>query len=594
MPVEWATTMMNLANAYCNRIRGERAENIEQAIGHYRAALEVMTREAMPDDHRRVQRSLARLHVERHGWEEAVTSARAALEVTDLLYRAAPTPEARQAQLAETQSMPALLAFALARIAENDPSRLKEAVLVLERHRARWLAEALALRTEQPPTVPQAVWNVFDGRRSRVRELVTEAQLPDGTPGKRDFLILSELLRAARDELDAAIEQVRRYAPDFMPEPTFAAVQQAAQDAPLAYLLATSAGGLALVVLPEGGGADGVLPVWLPDLTGEQVRHHVEGPSSRHYGGYLGAYWRWQRSLHGETSPKERQNALDDWLQTLNTTTRWLWDVAMGPLIARLHAAGAREAVLVPTGLLGLLPLHAAWTPDDNAATGRRYALDELPLRYTPSALALLAAREMAARAPADRLLQVVEPQPTSASPLPAAREEARAVRAAWPGGYTSRWHAAATWTEVRARLLEHTVFHFNGHAFAGWQEPLAGGLLLAHDRVLSVADWQDLAVQMRLAVLSACETGVPGLELPDEVIGLPAALLQAGCAGVVTSLWSVLAVSTARLMAHFYQAWQREGLSPPQALRRAQMRLRDEDGYAHPFFWAAFTYTGV
>ncbi|OUC04903.1 hypothetical protein RY27_30535 [Litorilinea aerophila] len=122
----------------------------------------------------------------------------------------------------------------------------------------------------------------------------------------------------------------------------------------------------------------------------------------------------------------------------------------------------------------------------------------------------------------------------------------------------------------------------------------MAGGLLLAHDRVLSVADWQELAVQMRLAVLSACETGVPGLELPDEVIGLPAALLQAGCAGVVTSLWSVLAVSTARLMAHFYQAWQREGLSLPQALRRAQMRLRDEDGYAHPFFWAAFTYTGV
>ena len=40
-PSQWATTMMNLANAYHERIRGERAENLEQAIVTYRQALEV-------------------------------------------------------------------------------------------------------------------------------------------------------------------------------------------------------------------------------------------------------------------------------------------------------------------------------------------------------------------------------------------------------------------------------------------------------------------------------------------------------------------------------------------------------------------------
>ena len=40
--------MMNLATAYQNRIRGDRAENLEQAIAAYRQALEVMTRQAMP------------------------------------------------------------------------------------------------------------------------------------------------------------------------------------------------------------------------------------------------------------------------------------------------------------------------------------------------------------------------------------------------------------------------------------------------------------------------------------------------------------------------------------------------------------------
>ena len=40
--------MMNLANAYSDRIRGDRAENLEQAIAAYQQALEVRTRQAMP------------------------------------------------------------------------------------------------------------------------------------------------------------------------------------------------------------------------------------------------------------------------------------------------------------------------------------------------------------------------------------------------------------------------------------------------------------------------------------------------------------------------------------------------------------------
>ena len=40
-PADWAATQNNLANAYNDRIRGDRAENIEQAIEHYELALKV-------------------------------------------------------------------------------------------------------------------------------------------------------------------------------------------------------------------------------------------------------------------------------------------------------------------------------------------------------------------------------------------------------------------------------------------------------------------------------------------------------------------------------------------------------------------------
>jgi predicted LPLAT superfamily acyltransferase len=43
-------TQNNLANAYFNRIRGEKPKNIEMAIEFYNAALEIYTREVFPQD----------------------------------------------------------------------------------------------------------------------------------------------------------------------------------------------------------------------------------------------------------------------------------------------------------------------------------------------------------------------------------------------------------------------------------------------------------------------------------------------------------------------------------------------------------------
>ena len=143
----------------------------------------------------------------------------------------------------------------------------------------------------------------------------------------------------------------------------------------------------------------------------------------------------------------------------------------------------------------------------------------------------------------------------------------------------------------------------------------------MAHDETLTLRDLLDLKLQgLRLAVLSACETGIPGTNLPDEVISLPTGLLQAGAAGVVSSLWSVADLSTMVLLSRFYELWRNQNLPPATALRQAQLWLRDSTGpelapylqqshpdlaakfaqapdqrpFAHPFHWAAFTYTGV
>ena len=57
-PGNWAAVQNNLGAAYSNRIAGERAENLEEAIGRLRRALEVYTREASPREHGLVTRNL--------------------------------------------------------------------------------------------------------------------------------------------------------------------------------------------------------------------------------------------------------------------------------------------------------------------------------------------------------------------------------------------------------------------------------------------------------------------------------------------------------------------------------------------------------
>jgi len=86
-----------------------------------------------------------------------------------------------------------------------------------------------------------------------------------------------------------------------------------------------------------------------------------------------------------------------------------------------------------------------------------------------------------------------------------------------------------------------------------------------------------------RLVVLSACQTAITDARrLPDEAIGLPAGLLQAGVPGVIGTLWSVDDLSTTLLMTQFY-AYHRRGdpatgegpMAPAAALRRAQGWLK-------------------
>jgi CHAT domain-containing protein len=126
----------------------------------------------------------------------------------------------------------------------------------------------------------------------------------------------------------------------------------------------------------------------------------------------------------------------------------------------------------------------------------------------------------------------------------------------------------------------DKAYLHLSCHGSFAWgEDALASALYLADDERLTLGDIlgkMDLN-STRLVTLSACETGITDVsQSPDEYVGLPAGFLQAGAAGVVSSLWSVDDMSTALLMIRFYKNHLQQKQSPAEALRNAQIWLRD------------------
>ncbi|RKZ57305.1 MAG: hypothetical protein DRR08_19355, partial [Candidatus Parabeggiatoa sp. nov. 2] len=561
----------------------------------------------------------------REAWAEVVQAYDYAYQASTRLVQTQLTRQHQTQWLKQSQGLAAHTAYALAQ-----QNQLPEAVVTLERGLAQLLSEALARNRadlEQLKHIGHS--HLYDNYQQAVTDWHEAQQFSNSLehPTAEQSELILHRLRAAREQLDntiAAIRQLDGYA-DFLAAPGFADISAAVKNTALVYIAATQAGGLALIVAEN----DAITPVWLPELTVETLEQTLDSLEAP-YSGYLRAYDNWRRDTKDETHRTE-------WLNALEQTTQLVWQRVMAPIIEILPESAA--ITLIPVGRLGLLPLHAAWTPDSTAPTGKRYALDALTISYAPNARAVRAVQQVAARIPADTLLAIEEPLPVKANKLPSAQYETKTVISTFKQHQVLK-NKEATRAAVLKALPHCNVLHFSCHGLANLEKPLQSGVVMAHDKILTVKDILDLRLNgIRLATLSACETGIPGIELPEEVVNLPAGLLQAGVAGVAASLWSVSDFSTMMLMAYFYDRWRLDQLKPADALRQAQIWMRDttnaqkkayfkqllseptptipnetkmaqetakalrqvimlkdpkEREFKHPFYWAAFGFVGV
>jgi len=198
---------------------------------------------------------------------------------------------------------------------------------------------------------------------------------------------------------------------------------------------------------------------------------------------------------------------------------------------------------LCPTGLITILPLHAAGMPVFNHLSGTDpYFIPS----YTPSLSALITARLNTSELHPDPELLIVGASMLPDRPdlpyLPGVEAECRIVRELVPNG-RDLLGTFASRKELLKWLPAHSWVHFASHGLHDDNSPFESAFMV-NDGPFTLREIMTTRLANDcggLAFLSACHTAVPSSLVPNEVLHLSAGMQFCGFASVVGTQWSVL-----------------------------------------------------
>jgi hypothetical protein len=176
---------------------------------------------------------------------------------------------------------------------------------------------------------------------------------------------------------------------------------------------------------------------------------------------------------------------------------------------------------------------------------------------------------------------------------LPSAAAEARAVGDVVLVGKAATREGLEAAVAARPRMR---AVHLACHGLVDRERPMLSALALAasgeDDGRLETLEIYNLRIPADLVTLSACETARGKAYRGEGVVGFTRAFMFAGAPRVLVSLWKVDDEATRALMEAFYAAWRE--LPAAAALRKAQEKVRSQERWRHPAYWAAWQLWGL
>lgn len=579
----------------------------EDARQQWNEALKLLSTSDL-DGARAVASSLGMSYADSGDWRQAAANLDVAVALLDDLLDARHAAGDRLALIGESNRITRWASHALVRTGD-----MRQAVVTLENGRTRELRSQLAIES------PEVAELQLVAPRALAAWTSASAELADGLNN----------LHAAGAVRDAALDDIRGI-PGFERFAAGASAEEIAEAAepghPVIYVNPTPTE----TVLIRVGHDEDVSAVALP-VTSQQIAFRVmfgvdpddptleddldADPSDRP------THWSY---VMAAAAPGDEAGAAaeEGYLgSALDHLLPWIGAHVATPLAELLRRHGDSGAVLIVSGPLAGTPIAAA-----PLGAGRLF-IDEFSVVSTPSATAHRYARRRARSSGNAFRHLVAVADPTL--DLEGTRQEVNAVKAQFEQASVATGHAAtAGWLTEHAS--EASVLHLACHGFGGMVNGSDSGIELAAGDVMTSAQLANLGpLNARLAVASACQTNVIEIgDLADEAITVGTALLAAGAACSIASLWPVDDLATSLLMARLYEVMA-SGHTPPSALRRAQLWLRamtpDEEAtyldrypplralqrtraaghrasppeagdgdYGHPEYWAAFVALGA
>jgi CHAT domain-containing protein/tetratricopeptide (TPR) repeat protein len=513
--------------------------------------LELLPPTSAPRECARVGGRLGDLFAKEGSWEHAAAAFRVAVEAAELALNSRLDSELREQEAKSTQNLTRWAAFAIAAAGE-----VPEALMVLESGRAR----DLRLRIGLGEAGAAELLELPEELRTRYVAATDEmARSPLGQAGAKAARSLREVLRDIREI--AGFES-------FATRPNEADLAGATEDGwPLVYVNPTPAGTMLLVLEHDENGATADVS-FLEQPTGLDVLMRLlagdgaENPElaeAAEYGSFL-------------SGASGFSGAQRDIQKDVEHVLPWLGESLAAPIHALLQGIGARGVTLVPCGPIALAPLHCApWSEGGK----ERYLVDDFDIRYAPSgafaAASVARADERHDLKPS--LVALVDPEQN----LRAAKPEFDGLRPLFQGRVKCAEGPNASWSYLRSHAQQGSHLHLACHARSGvWGESLPAVVLA--DGPVEVTQLTELAeLPSRLVTVSACQSGVVDItHMPEEGVSVATTLLAAGAACVIASLWPVRDDTTSLLMTRLYAEMIEGGLRPPEALRRAQLWLRE------------------
>ena len=585
-------------------------ENSTAGIRARREALSLLNPAQAPELYQHIGGELVGAYGRLDDWQAAADIYTAMLSAFDMLYRAQTSAAGRRSIIESSPNLARWAAYALARA-----GRTEQAIEAIENGRARQLSVNLSRETADLFRLASADPNVADRYQAALasyRAALARSTQPSSPPDAQ------QLIAAAERDIENVLEQIRVIPgfERFLRPMSVHEICQAGGGDPVIYLVSAPAGSYVLIARSGSDGQAMAEGVHVPEITSVDVvrLEMFDYIGEDHAPGLL---------LAQSTDPLRRRTLLPIALGRLTE---------MEPLVAPIadaliHSSGNR-AIVIPTGHLGLIPLHA--TP---LKTGEGQILDDMgEIYFAPSAAAFAACRTRASASRRECFVGVANPQ-SSLTPLPGSQAELATIQslfeATTPTTCAFGPEASRTW------LLQHvedaTYLHLACHGASAAVTTADGQLYLAGDSVLTIDDLINGQLEgCRLVVASACQSGhYATTGSADEFAGLPAGFLLAGAACAIVTLWQVNDLATAIMMVRFYELLL--GLedgsdpadSPVAALRKARAwlrqltakqlddfiqahpRLADTFGrsttrhdssipYASPQYWASFTAWGI